>query len=236
MSKTDNTRIGDRMKNNYENPYKHYLPWRMPTILRLDGKSFHTWTRGLERPFDDWLISKMQDLMKELCGEVQNTVLGYSFSDEISLLLHPYKRIKSQPWFSNEIQKIVSVASGIASSYFTEITNKRSVFDCRAFVLPEEEVVNYFLWRQQDAERNSIQMVAQSMYSQKELDSKKKQDLHELIHLKGDNWNDYPTSKKRGSCCTYEDGWNIDTEIPIFSKDRGYIEKYIDIEDQEGTL
>jgi tRNA(His) 5'-end guanylyltransferase len=113
-------------------------------------------------------------------------------------------------------------------------------FDCRAFVLPENELCNYFIWRQQDATRNSIQMLAQSLYSQKELNGKNTSELQEMTFQKGKNWNDVETKFKRGSCVyKIQDPENvgrtkmyIDNEIPIFTQDRDFINKWLAVEQE----
>lgn len=221
--------IGDRMKTNYEEAYKHYLPMRMPTILRLDGKTFHTFTKKMDRPYDGAFIENMANLAKWLVEEVQTARCAYVQSDEISLLLIPYNKFDTEAWFNNEIQKMVSISAGMASAYFTGLYRKLAVFDARAFVLPEAEVVNYFIWRQQDATRNSIQMLAQSMYSHKELHKKNTDDLQEMIFQKGKNWNNLPAYLKRGIVATPE---LIDKDIPIFTQDRSYFDKFLTIEEE----
>lgn len=221
--------IGDRMKTNYEEAYKHYLPMRMPTILRLDGKTFHTFTKKMDRPYDGAFIENMANLAKWLVEEVQTARCAYVQSDEISLLLIPYNKFDTEAWFCNEIQKMVSISAGMASAYFTGLYRKLAVFDARAFVLPEAEVVNYFIWRQQDATRNSIQMLAQSLYSHKELHKKNTDDLQEMIFQKGKNWNNLPAYLKRGIIATSE---LIDKDIPIFTQDRSYFDKFLAIEEE----
>ena len=270
--------LGDRMKGAYENKYRLYLPERIPVIIRLDGKAFHTFCRGLKKPFDDLFISVMQDTMLDLCKNISGCKLGYVQSDEISLLLVQTKE-ESQPWFDNNIQKIVSVSASMATLYFNKNFEKRvfelmenyakdkndyteeelkyvdkldskiytAMFDSRVFVLPKEEVNNYFIWRQQDATRNSIQSVGQANFSQKELNGKSCNDIQDMLMTqKSINWNDYATTLKRGSCCIkIDDGitkydevgnicdyiprskWVIDNEIPIFTQDRNYVEKLI---------
>jgi tRNA(His) guanylyltransferase len=144
----ENLTLGGRMKEYYENAYKIVLPWRMPLLLRLDGKSFHTLTRHTEKPFDHNIIESMDETACRLMSDIQGAELAYIQSDEISILLYPWKGQDSQPWFANELQKIVSISAGIASAMFSEHYGEFAVFDSRAFVLPEYEVVNYFLWRQ----------------------------------------------------------------------------------------
>lgn len=256
--------LGDRMKGAYENKYRLYLPERIPVIIRLDGKAFHTFCRGLKKPFDDLFISVMQDTMLDLCKNISGCKLGYVQSDEISLLLVQTKE-ESQPWFDNNIQKIVSVSASMATLYFNknfqdkcfefmdkilekagdftkeesdylEILGKKeflAMFDSRVFVLPKEEVNNYFIWRQQDATRNSILSLAQSLYSDKEIHGIKCDDLQDKMFTERNvNWNDLSTIKKRGTCAIRKEvevsgvvrnKWFIDEDIPIFTQDKTYI-------------
>ncbi len=197
--------LGDRMKV-YENAFRHSLPLRMPLIIRVDGKAFHSYTKGCEKPFDNKLLSAMNEVAIYLCSSIQGAQMAYVQSDEISILVHNYKKLTSSSWFDNNIQKIVSVSAGMASGVMTNIsstifgTSKLATFDSRAFVLPEREVCNYFIWRQQDATRNSIQMVARSLYSHKACNNMNCDNLQEMIFQKGINWNDLPTQQKRGRC------------------------------------
>ena len=192
-------------------------------------------------------IQMMNDIAINLCNDIQNCRLAYLQSDEISFLM--YQRPESGPWFGNKIQKLcsttasraASVATRWAATYRPEIKTTVS-FDARANVYPLNDVVNYFVWRQQDWERNSLFMVASSYYSAKQLKNKGKSDQHDMIFQKGDNWNEYPTTLKRGRCIVKEtftefvnnehfagdverSRWVIDDDIPIFTKDRNYIEE-----------
>jgi tRNA(His) 5'-end guanylyltransferase len=246
-----NDSLGDRMKS-YEDAYRISLPIRMPLIIRIDGKAFHSYTKGCQRPVDNNLLNCMNETAAYLCKNIQNVQLAYVQSDEISLLLVNYKELDSQSWFDNNLQKIVSISSALASSYFTSISDKifgkikLAQFDARAFVLPKEDVCNYFLWRQQDATRNSVQMLARSLYSHKECDNKNNSELQELCWQKGINWNDCPAFQKRGRCLiktfkpkTVENPktlekitvdrseWTVDNEIPVFSQNRMYIDNYV---------
>jgi len=242
MKYDDRNSLGGRMKQNYESVFKYKLPERMPVIIRLDGKAFHTLTAKAEKPFDNYFIEMMNGTAKYLCEQIQGVQLAYIQSDEISLLLHNYKNLNSQSWFNNEIQKMCSISAGLASSFFTlnynyELNlfeNKRYVqFDSCCFVLPENEVTNYFIWRQKDWGRNSIQMLAQSLYSHKELQEKNNSELQEMCWYKGKNWNDIETSLKRGRCCVFGSQWNIDNDIPIFTQDRNYIDEYLKVEAED---
>lgn len=247
--------LGDRIKG-YEDSFRYHLPNRMPVIIRLDGKAFHTYTRGCKKPVDDGLVNCMNKTAIELCKNIQGAKLGYVQSDEISILVTNYETIDTQSWFQNNIQKMVSISASLASVTFTQNSHliwgpniiKPAYFDSRVFVLPKEEVCNYFLWRQQDASRNSVQMLARSLYSHKECHNKNNSQLQEMCFQKGHNWNDCPTSQKRGRCiiktkvvkptpyCDNSNGqvmtversvWSVDNEIPVFSQDREYINKYV---------
>lgn len=216
----DKTTIGDRMKNNYENITRYYLTRRMPVIIRIDGKAFHTFTRGFKKPFDDVLVKTMQDTIKYLCENIQGCVLGYTQSDEISLVLTDYAELTTDAWFGNNLQKMCSVSASMATMAFNKFLydnmpvdeensgtyykalEKGAMFDSRVFTIPKEEVCNYLIWRQQDATRNSILSVGIANFSQKELHCKSCNDIQDMLMLqKSINWNDYATTLKRGSCC-----------------------------------
>lgn len=226
--------LSDRMKEYYEKVWDYKLPMRMPVILRLDGRAFHTLTKKLKlkKPFDDSFMDIMDGVAIHLCSEIAGAQFAYVQSDEISILIHNYKKLDTQAWFGNEIQKICSVSAGIASAWFTKYAEVVGSFDARVFVIPEAEVCNHFIWRQQDWERNSIQMLAQSLYSHKELQGKKNADLQELCFQKGQNWDKLPVKYKRGRCIEKVlNIWSV-TGIPIFSKEREYIDKYLAIEEE----
>lgn len=267
----DTTSLGDRMKN-YENAYRVYLPNRLPVIVRLDMRAGHTYTRSFQRPFDPYMHEAMVETAKELCAEVSGCKMAYTQSDEISLLVTNNDTIETQPWFSNNLQKIVSLTAAKASITFqqemrsivdlacvgcvdedvdyltkTYINHLDDVmFDSRAFILPEDEVTNYFVWRQQDATRNSIQMAARAYFSHKECDNKNCDELQEMLFQKGINWNDYKVWEKRGVCVKKTElmmpivygkdignltskivkriRWVEDDNTPIFTENRAYIE------------
>ena len=121
----DKTTIGDRMKNNYENITRYYLTRRMPVIIRVDGRSFHTFTKGFKKPFDDILVKTMQDTMKYLCENIQGCVLGYTQSDEISLVLTDYAELTTDAWFGNNLQKMCSVSASMATLAFNKFFSDR---------------------------------------------------------------------------------------------------------------
>lgn len=110
--------LGNRMKEYYENIPKTKLMRRCPVIMRCDGKSFHTFSRNFQKPFDEVLIKTMQETMKYLCENIQGCVLGYTQSDEITLVLVDYKKFTSQAWFDYEVQKMCSIAASMATMAF----------------------------------------------------------------------------------------------------------------------
>lgn len=113
--------LGVRMKTFYEQIPKTRLMRRTPVAIRIDGKAFHTFTRGFQKPFDEILIKSMQKTMKYLCENIQGCVLGYTQSDEITLILVDYKKLTSSAWFDYEVQKCVSIASSMATMAFNKI-------------------------------------------------------------------------------------------------------------------
>ena len=213
--------IDDRMKDFYEVRNRRFLTRRTPVIIRIDGKAFHTYTRGLNKPFDEGLMEDMQLTTKYLCENIQGCKFGYVQSDEISLLLTDYDTLQTDAWFDYCQNKMESIAASMATGFFLKQRILRAIsisedgnwikdyieevkvaeFDARAFNIPKEDVANYFIWRQQDATKNSISMLAQSLYSHKELQGKNGDQMQEMCFQKGTNWNNIGTSKKRGTAC-----------------------------------
>lgn len=263
----------------YEYASRFYLTRRVPVIVRIDGKAFHTYTKGLKKPFDRILITAMQKTMQYLCENVQNCVFGYTQSDEITLVLTDYKTISTNAWFGNGVQKMSSVAASMATMSFNRffasavdefcyelhqawnvtddeqqyaetLENKLydAMFDARVFSIPQSEVCNCLIWRQQDATRNSIQSVGQTHFSKRSLHGKSCGDIQDMLCKERNiNWNDFPTDCKRGACCYREaietaisdphnqgqlinvirHRWVIDMEPPIFTQNREYIERVL---------
>ena len=262
--------MGDRLKE-YEAVSKQSWPRRLPLILRFDGVHFHSQVRRWKcvRPFDTKLDDVMQSTMLHLCEIIPGAVIGYKQSDEISILVRDDMKIGTRPWFCKEIPKILSVSAAMCTNAFNRAAiscgmvnasdpDSWALFDCRGFVLPENEVFNAFLWRQQDATRNSVSMLAQSYFSHNRLDGmshKQKQEM--LITERGVNWNDLPTHLRRGAYCykvqtTIEadvcgpggvptgekiqatrNKWSIDLDPPILTQDREYINRFCHIAKDE---
>lgn len=274
--------LGDRMKEFYENRSKFYLPRRVPVIIRLDGKAFHTFTKGFKRPYDEILHNTMNATMKHLCENIQGCKLGYTQSDEITLLLTDYDTITTDAWFGYGMQKVCSVAASMATlafnrffrqyynealtelgspldsdPYLSKLSEKLdcAMFDARCFSIPKDEVTNCFIWRQQDATRNAIQMLGQCNFSHRELQGKSCNDIQDMLMTqKGINFNDMPIEFKRGVCCyritreatcvnkkTQEETpcirseWVLDKDIPIFTQDRDYVDKFVYANNEESS-
>ncbi len=280
-----NDALGARMKEKYEMRARSYLTPGVPVAIRIDGKAFHTFTRGFKKPFDRVLMTSMQKTMQYLCQNIQGCVFGYTQSDEITLILIDYQNIDTDCWFGYQVQKVCSIASSMATMAFnkyfaqevdkwgtetfglewyeggtndTEVINtpewklagiyskainKGAMFDARCFNIPKEEVANLIYWRQLDATRNSIQMVAQANFPHKELQGRTCNMLQDKLFLeKGINWNSYPIDCKRGSACIRKvvevpcdnDGialrsrWIIDNNMPIIKGEgRNYVNNAI---------
>lgn len=197
--------LGDRMKR-YEAVTKILLPIRSYVIVRIDGCHFHTYTRGLRKPFDPDLLTAMSEATRRTAEEIQGCKLAYVQSDEASFLLTDFDDLHTDAWYGNQLQKIVSVAASMFTAHFNSLRGTQgrndilATFDARAFILPDRvEVMNYFLWRIKDAERNSLSGLCQANYSHRELMGKKSSDQQELLFKKGINWNDVDATLKRGT-------------------------------------
>jgi tRNA(His) 5'-end guanylyltransferase len=198
------TTMAERMKR-YEHAFRSELPRRSYMLLRLDGRAFHSYTRGMKRPFDEDFIDIMNSSARSLCSEITGTRLAYVQSDEISLLVTDFQTHETEPWMGGNLQKIVSLSAAIVSVAFNrqlaaDPPAKPPVFDSRVWTMSDpNEVANYFIWRQRDCVKNSITMAAQAYCSHKELDRLNSNERQELLFTKhGINWNDYPAGQKRG--------------------------------------
>lgn len=282
------------MKGNYESVTKTKLVKRMPVAIRIDGKAFHTFTRGFNKPYDLVLSRAMELTTQKLCENIQGCVFGYTQSDEITLILVDYKTLDTCAWFDNEVQKMCSISASMATMWFAKMfekcvvvfnrkmdvratpiddeqfideyyfpddvleeygikdsetalglakkytvaCEKGAMFDSRVFNIPKEEVCNLLIWRQQDATRNSIEMLGRAYFSDKELFKKNCSNIQDmLMEQHGVNWNNIPARFKRGLCCKREvpefpcianhRPWFVDENIPIFTQDRDYVESTI---------
>lgn len=208
MSGTDKTSLGDRMKS-YEQPSTSRKAFKgQPLIVRLDGKSFHTWTKGLQRPYDQRLSDLMVEVTSSLVERFQAKV-GYTQSDEITLVWYVQPHETAEYPFDGRFQKLESLTAAYASvqfnfmvpSYLPEKADSLAIFDSRAFVVPTiKEAYHAILWRQQDATKNAISMAAHTYFSHKSLQGMHGPEMQERLWTeKGINFNDYPSFFKRGT-------------------------------------
>lgn len=207
--------IGERMKENYERPAKYRLTPRVPVIIRLDGRAFHTYTRHMDKPFDDRLMDAMEEAAWAVLREASGARVAYLQSDEVSILLTDYDTIRTESWFGYVKSKVESVAASIMTARFNRVMQQDvdAHFDARAFNVPREDVSNYFLWRVRDWLRNSLQMYARSFFSHKQLHGKKTDDLHEMLHAKGKNWATDLTDRQKNGKWLFVDG--TDPIVPL---------------------
>ena len=246
--------LHERMKQ-YEAVSQTYLMRRTPVIIRLDGVAFHTFTKNFDKPLDEVLSTAMKGTTLYLVNNIQGCVLGYTQSDEISLVLQDYKKLDTDAWFGYNVQKLVSVSAKMATAELNRLFNRYIAilpgetsgryheaimenigFDSRCWNLPFEEVNNYLIDRQQDAERNSINLLAQQYYSQKELDGIKSNELqNKLFSEQGVNWNDLPDYQKRGYLALPKNDPNLKDlfETPIFSKEPEFVNSLIRFDKEE---
>lgn len=199
--------LGDRMKK-YEKieTGNRFIPC-LPVYVRIDGRSFSKFTKSMKKPYDERMSKVMQDVTRCLVEETGASI-GYTQSDEISLVFYQ-DNIESSIFFDYKKQKMISVIAGLTSSLFMKFCMKEMpefcentipCFDCRAFSLPSKgEAMNAVLWRVKDATKNSVSMAARSLFSHKELQGKKQNDMIEMMIAKDINWHNYPKFFKEGS-------------------------------------
>lgn len=259
MGKMVKDSLGDRMKTQYENRARHYLPRRAYTMVRVDGKAFHTWTRGLKRPYDVDFMECMDAVAITLCGQCSGAQLAFVQSDEVTILLTDFADEGTQAWFDGNQSKIESITASIATMAFnlsvlhlkTKIAvygdliydekkypmfskQPNAMFDSRSWSMADRiEVINNFIWRQKDSERNSVTMLASHYASHKELHGKDIAARHDAIHANGDNWNNHPTSFKRGRVIhrvvdeNERSRWVVNAETPVFTKTPEFLDGLI---------
>jgi tRNA(His) guanylyltransferase len=207
----EHTDLGDRIKS-YENleAGRRLLPL-LPIVARMDGRNFHTFTKDLQRPYDERFSRLMVEVTTQLVRET-NARVGYTQSDEISLILYSESH-DAQVYFDGRIHKMVSQLAAQTSAIFNFLlpnylpekaaarhVERLPTFDARLFTVPNlAEATNAILWREQDATKNSISMAARAYYSHNELLNKSGSEMQEMLFLKGVNWNNYPDFFKRGS-------------------------------------
>lgn len=181
--------MATRMKG-YEACFAVDLLRRMPVVVRLDGRAFHS--LRLQKPFDEDFRQAMVAAARCVIAEMQNFKLAYLQSDEASFLMLDTDSLATEPWFGNGGFKVATISASLMTAGFHRampaLADRQPVFDGRAFNVPPDDVTNYFLWRAKDWERNSVQMYARAHFSHKQLHGKGRADMHEMLHGLGRNW------------------------------------------------
>ena len=237
----------------YEAVSKNTLMTRTPVIIRCDGRAFHTFTRHLNKPFDNVFMNSMIQTMETMCSGIQNCIFAYTQSDEITFVLKDYEQINTSAWFDNEVQKLCSISSSMATFYFNKFFQENAkrfittepnseysltllkcieapaLFDSRAFNIPKDEVVNLIYWRQLDAVRNSILSYGQTKYTQKQLHKASCEVIKEMLRQDNTPWENLPIYKQRGTACKREEKqWITDYCMPLLLKEkREYLEELL---------
>lgn len=195
--------LGERMKTFYELRSQNYLLRKVPVILRLDGKAFHTFTKQKQciRPFDDNLNNAFVDSCKFLLENIQGSYIIYHQSDEISILLLDTNKDVTSALFDYKVQKLTSVSASMLTYIFNKsyISDIPAYFDSRVFNIPLNEVPNYFIWRQQDCIRNSVNSYARAFFSQKQLHGKNVLEVKEMLIKNNKDWENINEKFKYGT-------------------------------------
>lgn len=203
-----NMNLGDRIKK-YEKINRHYALARMPLIIRVDGRAFHTLTKNFRKPFDDVFINAMLQGAIWTSEHMHGFKCAYVQSDEVSFLLTDYDTINTQGWYDYNIQKITSVTASLMTIHFNRYLwedsfqvmhnlKKYPVFDARVFNVPIADAARAFLWRAKDWHKNSIQMYARSFFSHKELHKKTCNDMLDMLRDNNSPWEDISNHYKNG--------------------------------------
>lgn len=249
MEKNKKDSLADRMKQ-YEAVNDRYLVPKIPFIIRVDGKNFSTYTRGFKKPFDKIMGKTMREVVTKLCEEIPGAVLGYTQSDEITIICKYTDRIVSQAWFNGRVRKIETIAASKATKWFNKLFTENVVnyeiefrqkissydidkdayrkydtvlrkkagmaeFDARVFNVPEWDCINNIIWRQQDAIRNSVEMVGHANFSNKELHKVNCEGIKKMLkEQKGIDWEkDFSSYQKYGAFC-----YRVETQREVKGK------------------
>lgn len=203
----------------YEETSKNRLLSRTPVLIRVDGRAFHTFTKGSQKPYDEVIINAMVYATEMTAKEISGFELAYVQSDEATFFISDYEHYDSQGWFDYEINKIVSIAASAFTAYFNNYwykhwttqpvttehaenmrkARKIAMFDARAFNVPYDDVPNAFIWRQKDWIRNSVQMLAQSKFSHQSLQGIDNESIKDALREVGHPWEGLTDKQKYGT-------------------------------------
>jgi tRNA(His) 5'-end guanylyltransferase len=194
--------------------------------VRVDGRAFHGFTRGFNRPFSPAVMEGMIYAAMKVVEQMQGFKIGYIQSDEASFVLTDFETLETESWFDYRVNKLNSISASIMSVNFnhfmwkmqTEVdcSERFAYFDARCFNVPLDDVANVLLWRQKDWERNSLQMYCRSFFSQKQLHGKNREAMHEMLHVIGKNWTtDLSGMERNGTFLLKEKGGGIKSNSDI---------------------
>lgn len=154
----DTSDFAIRMKE-YEKRNRYYLQKRIPVMIRIDGRSFHTFTKGFQKPFDDILIKSMQETMKYMCENIQGCVFGYTQSDEITLVLIDYQKLNTSSWFEYRIDKLCSISASMATMIFNKFFSnnvRTEIMDYKSSAVPQSMEFQQKMMKYHDALTNAM--------------------------------------------------------------------------------
>ena len=214
--------LNERIQRNYEKPAKHRLTRRVPVIVRVDGRAFHTLTRNSQKPFDLHLINAMAVSAACVASEIQGFKLGYIQSDEASFVMTDYDTLQTDAWFGYVKAKVETIAASIMTAAFARCKRlanieKMAFFDARSFNIPTSEVANYFLGRAKDWHRNSVSMYARAHFSHRELKGKCIPQMHEMLHSINRNWSTDLTNREKNGVFLVGSGENRSDIEPCYN-------------------
>lgn len=226
----NNQSLSNRMKR-YEQSAKHALIPNMPVVVRVDGKSFRSFTKQFNnRPFDDGMNDAMVSALRRLMFESQNCIVGYTHSDEMSVIMYD-NQIGTDTWFGNDLQKIASVSAAAVTAAFNdylatnvakEVRFRLGLFDARAFNIPEHEIINYLIWRQSDCKTNSVNVLGRHYFSHKQLHGLSARDVQQkLFDEAGVDWEQIDNWKRLGTALLTHNGAD---NYPHFVEQRDFVD------------
>ena len=191
--------LGDRIKR-YETAYNAVMTPHSVVIIRVDGKGFHTFTKGCEKPFDQKIIDSMATATIECASKIGGFKLTYTQSDEATFMLTDFDNLNTQGWFNYEVNKIISITASMFTVYFNKVYGSTDAFfDARAFIVPVDDWQNVFIWRQRDWERNLIQMVTRANFTHTECSHRKIPELKSNLHYIGVDYDNFSDQHKYGT-------------------------------------
>lgn len=218
-----------------ERLYRTVLPAKSYAVIRVDGKGFSKYTRSLERPFDAKFTADMAATAQYLCENIEGALFGYTQSDEISIIISDLSAANTQPWFGGQVQKIVSTSAALATAKFNRLrpeVETLAVFDGRTHHLDGADgVLDYVRWRQADAIKNSVGMLAAHHFSHRALTGVPVRERKTMLAAKGVLWDDLDQAVRQGTIVR-----RVLTERPVtFFHTKEQVHKTLEVQRREWT-